>query len=91
MKAITKELIHFDEFVPKLLDYNQKLWVGPRKGTKDDKAHPPIHPVKFAHEFESPEHEKIYDLLTRHFLATMTRNAEGNETTVEVSIGDEEF
>jgi DNA topoisomerase-3 len=48
LKAITRELVHFDEFVPRLLNFDEKLWVGPRKGNKDDKAHPPIHPVKLA-------------------------------------------
>ena len=57
LKAITRELVYFDDFVPRLLDFDSKLWVGPRKGTKDDKAHPPIHPVKLASEFESKEHE----------------------------------
>jgi DNA topoisomerase-3 len=91
LKAITKELFYFDPFVPKLLDFDQKLWVGPRKGTKDDKAHPPIHPVRLATEFENKDSEKIYDLLVRHFLACLTRNAEGNETEVEITIADEVF
>ena len=65
--------------------------MGPRKGSKDDKAHPPIHPVKFVTEFESKDHQNIYELLTRHFLASLSKNAEGNETSVEVKIGDEVF
>lgn len=50
---MVRELAYFHEFVPKLLDYENQLFMGPRKGNKDDKAHPPIHPVKLATEFES--------------------------------------
>jgi DNA topoisomerase-3 len=52
----------------------------PRRGNQDDKAHPPIHPVKNA-ERESLEDEKewkIYELLSRHFLATLSKNAVGD-------------
>ena len=29
--------------------YGGQMWQGPRNGNLDDKAHPPIHPVKCAH------------------------------------------
>ena len=69
------------------------LWGGPRKGQHDDKAHPPIHPVKFAgkEELQSIAEVKIYDLIIRHFLASVARDAVGEETNVEVSMGDELF
>lgn len=34
---------------------------------------------------------KIYELITRHFLASCSKNAEGQETYVEISIGYEKF
>ena len=46
----------FGEFAIDLLDFDKKLFKGPRKGSKDDKAHPPIHPVKLAEaeDFKTP-------------------------------------
>ena len=42
----------FGEFARRLLTPEFKIWGGPRKGQKDDKAHPPIHPVKLASKKE---------------------------------------
>jgi DNA topoisomerase-3 len=65
----------------------------PRKGNQDDKAHPPIHPVKNAEKanFEEDNEWKIYEILARHFLATLSKNAIGDQTDVEVKIADEIF
>ena len=72
---------------------HENLYGGPRNGDKDDKAHPPIHPVKVAGEkdFESPMELKIYDLICRHFLASLSKDAIGNKTSVEISVGEELF
>jgi DNA topoisomerase III len=53
------------------------MFAPPRKGAQDDKAHPPIHPVKNAqkNELEDEKEIKIFDLLARHFLATLSKNA----------------
>ena len=68
------------------------MWSGPRNGTLDDKAHPPIHPVKNANQAELTADEwKIYDLLTRHFLATISKDAVGSETTIKAEMGGEVF
>lgn len=68
-------------------------WGGPhpREGSKSDAAHPPIHPTRLAgnNEFNSREEELVYELVTRHFLACVSRDALGHETTVEAQIGDE--
>ena len=42
----------FGGFAQRLLTPGEKIWGGPRKGNKDDKAHPPIHPVKLASKGE---------------------------------------
>ena len=56
--------------------YSGELYGGPRNGKKDDKAHPPIHPVKLARRHElSPEEWRIYELVARHFLATLSKDA----------------
>ena len=65
----------------------------PRNGNKDDKAHPPIHPTKFAQDsdFQSPEEAKLYELVVRHFLACCSDDAKGQQTTITIDIASEIF
>lgn len=62
----------------------------PRNGKKTDNAHPPIHPTKKGDGLSGLE-AKVYELITRHFLACVSKDAVGNETTVLISINGEEF
>lgn len=62
----------------------------PRQGNKTDQAHPPIHPVKSAPGLEGNA-KRVYELVVRHFLACLSKDAEGKETTVEVDLGGEHF
>ncbi|KAL5524020.1 hypothetical protein ACEPAG_8193 [Sanghuangporus baumii] len=62
----------------------------PRKGKKNDKAHPPIHPTKYAGNLTGDE-KRVYEFVTRRFLACCSKDAEGQETTVEVLCGGEYF
>ncbi|KAJ1568486.1 DNA topoisomerase, partial [Nowakowskiella sp. JEL0078] len=62
----------------------------PRKGKHNDKAHPPIHPTRDASGLQGDE-QKIYEFVTRRFLACCSENAKGHETTVEIKISDEQF
>jgi DNA topoisomerase-3 len=69
-----------------------EMWGGPKNGKLDDKAHPPIHPVKNARKEELNNDEwKIYELLTRHFLATVSKDAVGSETNIKADMGKETF
>ncbi|CAD8086641.1 unnamed protein product [Paramecium sonneborni] len=78
-------------------DYANKLinsaFEYPKAGNKDDKAHPPIHPVKMMIENEAQNKQEwdIYQLITRHFLACCSKNAKGSETTITLQINDEFF
>ncbi|RLF15379.1 MAG: type IA DNA topoisomerase [Thermoprotei archaeon] len=68
----------------------------PTKGTKDDKAHPPIHPVKPALKEEivgelGLQAWRIYDLVVRHFMATLSQPAKLARQRVVVEIGGELF
>lgn len=64
----------------------------PRAGKSDDKAHPPIHPIKHADRNSlKPEEWKIYEFITRHFLASCGQDAIGAKTEVEVRFNDELF
>lgn len=62
----------------------------PRNGKKNDKAHPPIHPTNSANNLEGDE-RRVYELVTRRFLASCSKNAEGKTTTVEIEIANETF
>ncbi|TFK53736.1 prokaryotic type I DNA topoisomerase [Heliocybe sulcata] len=62
----------------------------PRKGKNNDKAHPPIHPTAHAGNLAGNE-KKVYEFITRRFLACCSKDAVGFETTVEVTCGGEEF
>ncbi|KAJ3190272.1 DNA topoisomerase [Gaertneriomyces sp. JEL0708] len=75
-------------------NYAQNLlngaFVRPRKGRSDDQAHPPIHPVKEAADL-SPEEDRVYDYITRRFLACCSAAAKGEETVVKAIVGGERF
>merc|ERR1719158_1152702 len=64
----------------------------PRQGPNNDQAHPPIHPVKIAEENQLDADEwKVYDYITRHFLACVSPDARGRKTEVEVQCATEFF
>ncbi|KAF9050298.1 DNA topoisomerase [Panaeolus papilionaceus] len=62
----------------------------PRRGKNDDKAHPPIHPTAHANNLNQEE-KRVYEYITRRFLAACSKDAEGWQTTVEVLCGGETF
>ncbi|KAK9448919.1 DNA topoisomerase [Limtongia smithiae] len=64
----------------------------PRRGTHDDHAHPPIHPVAHVSEPAVDRDEKrVYELVTRHFLACCADDAKGESTEVVLDWGGERF
>jgi DNA topoisomerase-3 len=68
------------------------MYGGPKNGKQDDKAHPPIHPVKNASRNElAPDEWRVYELVARHFLACISKDAIGAETKIEVLCGGEHF
>ncbi|WVO16515.1 hypothetical protein L204_104193 [Cryptococcus depauperatus] len=75
-------------------EYSQRLLDGgfqkPRNGKKNDKAHPPIHPTNFVGNLEGDE-KRVYEFVTRRFLANCSKNAEGKTTTVDIEIAGESF
>ena len=69
---------------------NKFLW--PKNGPHNDNAHPPIHPVKLLKKHEvTPEEWKVYELVSRHFLACCSQDAKGQEKTIEININEEFF
>jgi DNA topoisomerase-3 len=74
------------EFAGRVLEWGPN----PRNGNKSDQAHPPIHPTKFVSTLQGDE-KRVYELVVRHFLATVSRDAVGSETVVNAMTGGEEF
>lgn len=64
----------------------------PREGRHDDKAHPPIHPIAYcAPTGLRPEEGRLYEFITRRFLACCSEDAKGQATDIELEYGDEIF
>ncbi|KAK6102024.1 DNA topoisomerase family protein [Brugia pahangi] len=76
-------------------DFAQEIAIrgpNPRNGSKTDEAHPPIHPLKFATANELIGLEwSLYEFIVRHFLACLSVDAKGQETKVQVRVGNENF
>jgi DNA topoisomerase III len=79
--------LHWGNYAQELLNGKFKT---PRKGKHDDQAHPPIHPVRAAANLEGDE-KKVFEFITRRFLACCSAAATGQETVVEAAIGSELF
>ncbi|ORM42199.1 DNA topoisomerase 3-alpha [Babesia sp. Xinjiang] len=65
----------------------------PRKGNKNDEAHPPIHPVKPLRrdEADSLQSWQLYEYITRRFLACCSPAALGHESIVFLDVAGEGF
>lgn len=62
----------------------------PRRGSHDDKAHPPIHPTGPGLELVGDE-SRVYEFVARRYLACISDDAKGVESSVELSVGSEIF
>lgn len=64
----------------------------PRAGRNDDGAHPPIHPTQGSPEsFDSLDHKRVYDYITKRFLASCSIDAHGSATVVQMRVGSSEY
>lgn len=62
----------------------------PRKGKNNDKAHPPIHPLKDGADLTGDD-LKVYQFIAKRFLACCSKDALGESTLVEFQISSETF
>ncbi|EDO07718.2 DNA topoisomerase family protein [Babesia bovis T2Bo] len=91
-----RDLVGMFSSHPLFGEYANRLLQGeiiPRKGNKNDEAHPPIHPVKplRREEAESPQSWDLYVYITRRFLACCSPAAVGDESIVFLDISGEGF
>jgi DNA topoisomerase-1 len=63
----------------------------PREGKKEDPAHPAVHPTGSYSEKISPQEAKVYDMITRRFLACFAEPAKREKTGVSIALGKEVF
>ncbi|KAI9929279.1 hypothetical protein ASPWEDRAFT_24881 [Aspergillus wentii DTO 134E9] len=64
----------------------------PRSGRHNDRAHPPIHPICWVSPNSLNANEKkVYEFVTRRFLACCSEDAKGQTSEVEIQYGDEMF
>ncbi|SCW04097.1 LAFE_0H05864g1_1 [Lachancea fermentati] len=69
---------------------NKFRW--PRSGKHDDKAHPPIYPiVSCGQSLDNEAEKKVYEYVTRHFLACCSEDSKGHSTTITLKWGPEKF
>ncbi|KAG9072250.1 DNA topoisomerase [Linnemannia hyalina] len=62
----------------------------PRRGKENDQAHPPIHPVMHTENLAGDE-KKVYEYITRRFLACCSEDAKGDQTDIDAVIHTETF
>ncbi|KAK5956296.1 DNA topoisomerase [Knufia fluminis] len=64
----------------------------PRAGRNNDQAHPPIHPVNHVGPGALDANEKkVYEFVTRRFLACCSEDAKGEATDIEIELVPEVF
>ena len=92
LRALLKTLDavpHYHEHVQALL---KKGSLTPTRGAKETTDHPPIHPTGAADpEKLKPEEFKLYNLVARRFMATLSEPAVLESTKVEIDVAGERF
>ena len=63
----------------------------PREGPKEDPAHPAIHPTGSSPNALTSDQKKLYDLITRRFLACFSTPAKRSTKKVVVDLGGENY
>jgi len=79
---------HFSKEVEEVLKNGRNY---PTRGKKMTTDHPPIHPVGVPSEHLSDEKRKIYELIVRRFLATLSKDAVAETVDASFDISGEEF
>eukprot|EP00834_Sanchytrium_tribonematis_P007877 NODE_793_length_3856_cov_0.643865.p1 type:complete len:759 gc:universal NODE_793_length_3856_cov_0.643865:2439-163(-) len=90
-----RDLIEIQKSDPDYQNHSIKLLDGamyrfPRKGKHNDKAHPPIHPTGKGSHLTGNE-RKVFNFISRRFLACCSKDATGFQTSVRLGIDIETF
>ncbi|MBN2127185.1 MAG: DNA topoisomerase I [Candidatus Diapherotrites archaeon] len=91
LRKILSELSQVPELSADAKEIAMKKELIPSTG-KESKDHPPIHPVAAVKKSSLPDKEwKVYELISRRFLATLSDDAETENLSVDLLIGKEAF
>ena len=91
LKGILQKLSNsqFSKEAKEVLDNGRAY---PTRGKKQTTDHPPIHPVGVPTNVNlNPNQQKIYELICRRFLATLSKDAVSETVDVSFDISGEEF
>ncbi len=91
LPSIVKRLADNDEYKPLAEKIAENRWFRIFQGKKEDPAHPAIHPTGLKPGKLGKEEAKLYDLITRRFLAAFAPPAEKENTSVDVDAGGEVY
>ena len=88
---IIQKVISWGSFAKKLIEGD--MWEGPRKGMQDDNMHPPIHPVRLKENRNglTKKEWKVYEIIVRHFLASVAKDAVCFQAYIQCDIRSEVF
>jgi DNA topoisomerase-1 len=89
LNEILNELRNSSAYSKAVTDIMKKP-LNPSKG-KEAKDHPPIHPVKLPNEKLNPQEARVFDLISRRFLATLSDESEEEIISVKLDIKGNEF
>ncbi|EEZ92467.1 MAG: DNA topoisomerase type IA central domain protein [Candidatus Parvarchaeum acidiphilum ARMAN-4] len=89
LKEILNELRNSSSYSKAVSEILKKP-LNPTKG-KEAKDHPPIHPVKLPNEKLNPQEARIFDLISRRFLATLSDESEEEIISIKLDIKGNEF
>ena len=83
-KPLIQEQCNHSLWGPFAVALDQGMFAWPGNGGHDDQAHPPIHPLKCVEldQLQNDDEKKIYELVTRHFLACCGRDAQVSIVTI---------
>ncbi|MFH1394172.1 MAG: DNA topoisomerase I [Candidatus Micrarchaeota archaeon] len=86
LEPILKKLGSNPDYGKLVSKIQENSWTKPLQGSKDDPAHPAIHPTGQSGKMGAPE-SKLYDLIVRRFLASFAPSAKKQRTHVDVDAG----
>lgn len=92
LKSIIRKQTSHTDWGPYAQGLLDGAFCQPRSGRNNDQAHPPIHPVNAANPSALDAGEKkVYEFVTRRFLACCSEDAKGEATDIEIEWGTETF
>ncbi|EAX95113.1 DNA topoisomerase family protein [Trichomonas vaginalis G3] len=88
---VVNELTRFNGQIGQYSNKILQQIVPPRAGKHSDNAHPPIYPIKVPDKFDTPDQQKVFDFVCRHFLACCSKDGVSLATRVTFDINSEKF